>query len=201
MTPSDADIERAGVALRAGGVAILATDTVYGLVARADDARAIARIYDLKARPSELPLALLCATVEALLGALPQLERRTVRRLEALLPGPYTLVVPTTSGRFAALGGGDTVGVRVPALPRRAAAVATNVGPLASTSANRHGEPDPASLTAIDRELAGSVEAVVDDGPLPGTPSTVIDLTSEEPRVLREGAVSASTALAALPRI
>ena len=83
----------------------------------------------------------------------------------------------------------------MPALPRPALEVVTRVGAVAATSANRHGEPDPARVEDIPRELLDVCGAIVDAGELPGTPSTVIDLTGAEPVVLREGAVPAEEAL------
>ena len=115
----------------------------------------------------------------------------------ALLPGPYTLVLPNPARRFRWLTGTrpTTIGVRVPALPPAALEVVTRVGAVAATSANLHGEPDPARVEDMPRELLDVCGALVDAGELPGTPSTVIDLTGAEPVVLREGAVPAEEAL------
>jgi tRNA threonylcarbamoyl adenosine modification protein (Sua5/YciO/YrdC/YwlC family) len=190
----------AAEALAEGGVAIVATDTVYGLVALPSQPGAVARIYDLKERPRSMPLALLAADVEGLFAALPGLDRRARAAIEHVMPGPYTLVVTASGPLPAALGGGTagTVGVRVPVLPSCARALIARTGPLASTSANRHGAPDAASVDEIPDDLVSSVDAVLDDGRLPGTPSTVVELTGTQPRVLREGAVSSALALAAL---
>ena len=200
MTSRAGDVEQAVAALERGGVAILATDTVYGFVARADNQAAVARIYELKDRPRHVPLALLVADVETLLEALPSVEAGVRRAIASVLPGAYTLVVHAAGSRYESLGSGDppTLGVRVPVLPPAARAVVSRAGPLASTSANLHGEPDAACLAEIPAALLDSVDAVVDDGVLPGTPSSVIDLSGPQPRVLREGAVAAEAALAAV---
>jgi tRNA A37 threonylcarbamoyladenosine synthetase subunit TsaC/SUA5/YrdC len=95
--------------------------------------------------------------------------------LEKYLPGPYTLVL-------------GNVGVRVPNLPPRAAEVVRTVGVVAATSANPAGAPDPRRIEDIPEEIRAACGAVVDAGELPGVPSTVIDLTGAEPRVLRQGA-------------
>ena len=201
MTSPQAQVERAVAALAAGGVAIVGTDTVYGLVAPAGDAAAIARIYALKDRPPSLPLALLAADVKTLLELLPELDSAARRAISAVLPGPYTLVVPQP-GRFETLraGASGSLGVRVPRLPANARSVLARTGPVASTSANRHGDPDPAAIADIPDALAAAVDAVVDDGALPGTASTVVDLTGAKPRVLREGAVPERVAIEALGR-
>ncbi|MGI9658161.1 MAG: L-threonylcarbamoyladenylate synthase [Gaiellaceae bacterium] len=201
MSGTDPSVERAVDALRAGGVAIIATDTVYGLVARASDATATARIYELKQRPASMPLAVLMHDVEALLSALGELDERTRRAITATLPGAYTLVIPAPESRFASLATEAGLGVRVPHLSKRANAVAEAVGPLASTSANSHGGADAARVADVPQRVRAGVDAILDDGRLPGTPSTVVDLTGREPRVLREGAIPSAVAISALESI
>ena len=172
-------------ALRAGEVVILPTDTVYGIAALPEHA---ARLADLKGRAREQPLALLAASVDALLEALPGLPEDVLR---ALLPGAYTLVLPDPRGP-------GTVGVRVPDLPEEAGRVVAAVGVVAATSANEHGGPDPRTVADIPLRVREGAAAIVDAGPLPGTPSTVLDLTGPEPRVLREGLIPAAEALSTI---
>jgi L-threonylcarbamoyladenylate synthase len=181
-------------ALRAGEPVVLPTDTVYGLAADASRAEPVRRLAELKGRPEGMPIALLAAELDALLALVPELPERQVR---ALLPGPFTLVVPNPARRFPWLSGErpDTIGVRVPELPPVAHAIVAEVGAVAATSANLHGGADPRSVDELEPELRAAVAAIVDAGPLPGTPSTVIDLTGAEPVVLREGAVPAAEAL------
>ena len=185
-------------AIRAGRPVVLPTDTVYGLCGdpgREAVAREVAR---LKGRAERQPIALLAGAVDALLERVPELDRRP---LDALLPGPYTLVLPNPQRRYPWLTGGSaTIGVRVPDLPPSAADVLHAVGAVFATSANVHGGPDPAQVEDIPEEILRAAAAVVDAGALPGTPSTVIDLTGPEPRVLREGAVLAPEALAKIAR-
>ncbi len=154
---------------------------------------------ELKGRPEAHPTALLAADFELILDAVPELRGRAAVRARALLPGPYTLVLPNPARRFRWLCGAspEAIGIRVPDLPPDARAVVDRVGAVAATSANRHGEPDPARIEDIPAEIR-SQAVVVDAGELPGTPSTVLDLTGPEPAVLREGAGPAAEALARL---
>jgi tRNA threonylcarbamoyl adenosine modification protein (Sua5/YciO/YrdC/YwlC family) len=161
--------EQAVAALRAGGAVILPTDTVYGLCALPAHEDVL---FDLKGRDRSKPVALLAADTDSLLAAAPGLDRSV---LERYLPGPFTLVF------------GD-LGVRVPNLPPAAAAVVREVGVVAATSANLAGGPDPRRVDEVPETIRAACGAIVDAGELPGVPSTVVDLTGEEPRILRQGA-------------
>jgi L-threonylcarbamoyladenylate synthase len=162
-------IDEAVAALRAGRAVILPTDTVYGLCALPGHEEVL---YQLKGRDRSKPVALLAADVEALVQAAPTLDPSV---LERYLPGPYTLVF-------------REIGVRVPDLPAAAAEVVRAVGVVAATSANLAGGPEPRRIEDIPEEIRGACGAIVDAGQLPGIPSTVLDLTGAEPRVIREGA-------------
>jgi L-threonylcarbamoyladenylate synthase len=162
-------IEEAVAALRAGRAVILPTDTVYGLCALPGQEEVL---YELKGRDLSKPVALLAADVDALLAAVPSLDRSL---LERYLPGPYTLVF-------------EGAGVRVPILPPSAASVLRDVGVVAATSANVSGGPDPRRVSDVPEQIRAACGAIVDAGELPGVPSTVLDLTGREPRVLRQGA-------------
>lgn len=161
--------EEAVAALRAGRAVILPTDTVYGLCALPEHEEVL---YELKGRDRSKPVALLAADVDALGAAVPGLDRAV---LERYLPGPFTLVL-------------GAVGVRVPDLPPSAAAVVREVGVVAATSANLAGGADPRRVEDVPEQIRDACGAIVDAGELPGVPSTVIDLTSGEPRILRQGA-------------
>jgi L-threonylcarbamoyladenylate synthase len=191
-------MERLIAELYAGRTVLLPTDTVYGLVARPSEA-AVATLYELKGRRPEQPTALLAASVEQLLEAIPELDEELLR---ALLPGPFTLVVPNPERRYRWLAGAnpDTIGVRVPDLPPPARDVIATVGPVAGTSANDPGGPDPRTLDQVPARIRDAC-ASIDVGPVPGTPSTVVDLTGPEPRILREGAIGTKEALALLNRV
>jgi L-threonylcarbamoyladenylate synthase len=162
-------MNEAVAALRAGRAVILPTDTVYGLCALPEYEDVL---YELKGRDRTKPVALLAAEVDALLAAVPGLDRSL---LERYLPGAYTLVV-------------GVVGVRVPVLPPAAAAVVREVGVVAATSANLSGGADPRRVADVPQQIRAACGAIVDAGELPGVPSTVIDLTGDEPRILRQGA-------------
>jgi L-threonylcarbamoyladenylate synthase len=180
-------IDRTVEAIRAGLPVILPTDTVYGLCTTASFAEAVERLYRLKGRPGTQPTAILARSVEALLEHVPELPERPVR---ALLPGPYTLVLPNPARRFPWLNGTrpETIGVRVPELRGDAAEVLRRAGPVVATSANLAGGPDPWRLDEVPHELREAAAAEIDGGELPGVASTVVDFTGEEPKVLREGA-------------
>ena len=194
----DAQVQAAIDALRAGEPVILPTDTVYGLVAAAEGAGPTERLYALKGRGAGQPSALMTADLETLLACIPELRGRDEAVARALLPGPYTLVLSNPAGRYRWLTGPSpaAIGVRVPDLAPVAARVLRSVGAVASTSANAPGGPDPRSVDEIPAALRAGAGAVVDGGVLPGAPSTVLDFTAAEPRVLREGAASSAEALA-----
>jgi L-threonylcarbamoyladenylate synthase len=189
--------DRAVAALRAARPVILPTDTVYGLCASPYSEEPVRRAYELKGRDPMQPSALLAADVDMLFECIPELRSRLGPLLRALLPGPVTLIVPNPARRYRWLTGStpDAIGVRVPGLPPPAAAVLSRVGAVMATSANLPGEPDPRSLDEVPDEIVDGCAAVVDAGELPGTPSTLVDLTGDEPRVLREGALPAHEAL------
>ena len=184
----------AAEAIRAGRPVVLPTDTVYGLCADPENEDAAREVARLKGREERQPIALLAVDVDRLLERVPELDRRL---LDGLLPGPYTLILPNPARRYPWLTGeSETIGVRVPELPAAAAEVLAEVGAVLATSANEHGGPDPRRLEDVPEEILTACGALVDAGELPGTPSTVLDLTGPEPKVVREGAIPAAEALA-----
>lgn len=178
--------------IETGELVVIPTDTVYGLACRPDREHAVRALYSLKGRSPELPIALVAASMEPLRELVPELTARALPR------GPFTFVLPNPAQRLSWLSGSrpETIGVRVPEVRGPAAALLARVGVVAATSANLHGDPDPRRLDEVPAEILARVAAALDGGELPGTPSTVIDLTGLEPRVLREGAVPAVEALA-----
>jgi L-threonylcarbamoyladenylate synthase len=202
-----ADAQRLQRCLESGGVAVFPSDTVYGVCCDAEDETAARRMYALKGRSRTRASAVMFFTLERALGALADLEDAERRVLEALLPGPVTLLLANRAGRFAPACREDpaTLGLRVPRLPENLAALADVRRPLMQTSANLSGEPDARSLAEVPRKLLDRVDEVLDGGDLPGVPSTVIDLREFGSGrcwyLLREGALpktAVEKALAAL---
>jgi L-threonylcarbamoyladenylate synthase len=183
-------------AIRAGKPVILPMDTVYGLCASVYTPDPALRVYRLKGRPETQPTALVASDVEMLLECVPELRGRAGRIARALLPGPFTLIMPNPARRYRWITGTnyEAIGVRVPDLEGPGREVLARVGAVVATSANRPGEPDPRRLEDVPEEIRAGCAAIVDGGELPGTPSTVIDFTGPEPHVVREGAVPAAQA-------
>jgi L-threonylcarbamoyladenylate synthase len=184
-------VDVAVAAIRAGKVVVLPADTVYGLVADGYREAPVRLLYRIKQRPEGMPSALMAGDLDVVLDAVPELRGRAAVTARALLPGPYTLVLPNPARRFRWLCGTrpDAIGVRVPALSESAAAVLRRVGAVASTSANLHGGGEARRLDDVPARIREQAGAEIDGGELPGVPSTVVDLTEPEPRILREGAV------------
>lgn len=191
LTADAAGIERASRLLKAGEVIAFPTDTVYGLAALASDGRAVRRVFELKGRSFGRPLILMVAE-PARLERWAELDNRARACMEAWWPGPLTLVLPARPGAGPPLtssGRPRTIAARIPD-HAVAAALLREVGEaLATTSANRSGEPP--ARTALEAASVRGVDAVVDGGRAPGgVPSTLLDLTGPEPRILRPGPIS-----------
>jgi L-threonylcarbamoyladenylate synthase len=197
-TPAAEALEQAAAVLERGGLLVYPTETLYAVGARALDPAAGARVRDAKGRADDMPLPLIAADLEqarALGGAWPEEAARLAARF---WPGPLTLVLPAARGLpVQVTAGGGTVAVRVPgrALPRRLCQAA---GPLISTSANRSGEPPATRCADALASLGSAVELALDGGPCAGAPSTIVDLSSGVPRILREGAIPRAEVLAVL---
>ena len=190
-------------ALRAGKLALVPTDTVYGLAANPDHERSVERLYRAKWRDARQPTALVASDLDVLFEYLPELRGRAGRIARALLPGPYTLVLPNPGRRYRWLTGAtpEAIGVRVPDVSGVAADLLERVGAYAASSANARGGADPCSLEDVPDEIRAYAAAELDGGTLPGTPSTVLDFTGRDPRVLREGAASSDDALRLVARV
>jgi L-threonylcarbamoyladenylate synthase len=186
------DIETAATALRAGGLVILPTETVYGLAADAANPLAVAAVYAAKGRPAFNPLIAHVSDV-AMARRVARFNAQAEVLAARFWPGPLTLVLPV--GDEAAVcdlarGGLDTVAVRSPAHPLAQALLAAFGGPLVAPSANRSGRPSPTTLADALEETGGHVQAALDGGPCPiGLESTVVALL-DRPRLLRPGSVT-----------
>jgi L-threonylcarbamoyladenylate synthase len=190
-------IDDAVAAISSGQPVVLPFDTVYGLAADPYHDESTRRLYRLKGRDEAKPSALVACDVDHLLECVPELRGRSAMIARALLPGAFTLILPNPAGRFRWLTGPtpDAIGVRVPDVVGPAAHVLARVGAVVATSANHPGGPDPASLEDVPRDILDGAAATVDAGRLQGSPSTVIDFTGTEPRILRAGAASPEEAL------
>jgi L-threonylcarbamoyladenylate synthase len=191
------DAERLRACVAGGGVAVFPSDTVYGLCCDPEDESAAQRLYELKGRPTRRPAAVMFFALEPALRALPDLTEAERAALQALLPGPVTLLLENRSGRFLAACRRDpaTLGLRVPWLPEDLHELCSIEQPVMQTSANLSGQPDARTLAEVPGRLRDGADVVLDGGTLPGMPSTVVDLREYEQsgrwHVLREGALAA----------
>jgi L-threonylcarbamoyladenylate synthase len=187
-----------------GGVALFPADTVYGLATEPDSREGVDRLYRLKGRAADTPAAVMFFDLTLALAALPELAPRTREAVERLLPGALTLLLPNPARRFPLACGPEPkrLGLRVPLLEGDLAPLAGVSWPVLQSSANRSGGPDAARLADVDEELRAGVDLILDGGELPGTPSTVVDLTEYEKdgswEVVREGAVPLEAVLRCL---
>jgi L-threonylcarbamoyladenylate synthase len=188
-------VARACAALDRGGLLIYPTDTLYALGARATDLAALLEIRDLKGRADDKPLPVIVADVDAvrrLAHASPMAERIA----RTLWPGPITLVLAARADLPGALTAGEaTVAVRVPAA--RLARELARGGPLVATSANLAGEPAPTTCAAAVAAVGSGVALALDAGEGGAVASTIVDVTGEQPLLLRQGAVPWTAVLAA----
>lgn len=201
LLPDDASGRAAAVAvLKAGGIVAMPTDTVYGVGVALSAPDGLPRLFAAKDRPLDKAIVLLVADVEqaATVGVLTPAARALAERF---WPGGLTLVLAQAPGaRLPAVltGGAATIGVRIPdhECPR---ALARELGPLPVTSANASGQPAANNAVDVMAQLGERVELVLDDGPARGgVPSTVVDCSGGEPRVLRAGAIDVGVIAQAL---
>lgn len=196
MTPEDAEVLSRCMAVE--GVALFPADTVYGLACEPDSKEGFRRLYALKGRAPERPSAVMFFSLDLALEAVgAELGPATRRAVARLLPGPFTLVLPNPTRRYPLACGPEPerLGLRVPALTGELAPLAAVTWPVVQSSANRTGGPEARRLADVDPRIRRGVDVQLDGGELPGTPSTVVDLTAFERdgtfSVLREGAVAA----------
>jgi len=193
--PSHSDaaaLATAVAALRAGGLVLLPTETVYGLAADAADPRAVAAVYEAKGRPSFNPLIAHVADLAAA-RRIGRFDPRAERLAQAFWPGPLTLVLPVADDRAVcdlARAGLDTVALRAPAHPLARRLLGAFGGPVVAPSANRSGRPSPTTYADAMEETGAAAAAALDGGACAvGLESTVVALL-DEARLLRPGAVT-----------
>jgi L-threonylcarbamoyladenylate synthase len=193
VRPADdpAAIDEAASILRRGGLVAFPTETVYGLGADAFNPRAVARVFEVKARPSFDPLIVHLATAGELARVSPTDDPRVAALAARFWPGPLTLVLPRRPEVPDLVTAGlDTVGVRVPAHPAALRLIAAAGTPVAAPSANPFGYVSPTTAAHVAELLGPAVDLVLDGGPCRvGVESTILSLAGETPVVLRPGGV------------
>ena len=199
--------------LRAGELVALPFETVYGLAGDATNPEALRAIFRAKGRPADHPLIVHLASAEQLPDWAAAVPEAAWRLASAFWPGPLTLVLPAARTVSPLVTGGQTtVALRVPAHPVPQAVLLQLGRALAAPSANPFGQISPTTAAHVRSHLAGKIAAVVDGGPCAvGIESTIVDLSSEHPRILRPGAITAEmlaaylslsdTVAAAAPRV
>jgi len=196
-----AAVRQAADQLRAGEVVALPTETVYGLAANALDPRAVAKIYALKGRPAHNPIIIHVDGLEMVRRCVQVWPDTAARLAGAFWPGPLTMVLPRTAAiPDAVTAGGDTVGVRWPQHPFMREVIRTCGFPLAAPSANLSNQLSPTNAEHVRRQLGDRLRLIVDGGDANvGIESTVLDLTTQPPRVLRPGMIHEESLAAVLP--
>lgn len=183
LPPKESD--EVAMALRAGGVVILPTDTIYGLHVTATDPNAVARLFSIKARLERKPFVVLCDTLARLSALGVSINRPQREFLASVWPAPLTVILPLLAP-IAASAGVRSLAIRIPALDGLRGLIA-RTGPLASTSVNRSGDPPVQDMEDLSPSFLAGVAGVVDAGRIEGRPSTVLDFTGPVPRVVRQG--------------
>ncbi|HSB03285.1 MAG TPA: L-threonylcarbamoyladenylate synthase [Anaerolineales bacterium] len=198
---SSATIPRAHEVLQSGGLVAFPTDTVYGVGALAFDEQAVASVYAAKDRPAEKAIPILIGDaddLEKVAIEIPDIARKLASRF---WPGPLTLLVPKRLDLPESVSTTATVGVRVPD-HEVARALLRAAGPLAVTSANISGGRSPATAQEVYEQLGGRIPLIIDGGRAPGgVPSTLVDCTIPELKILREGPISGEELPSALSNL
>jgi L-threonylcarbamoyladenylate synthase len=193
VTPEDVVTFERCIAV--GGVALFPADTVYGLATEPESREGVARLYRIKGRRPDRPAAVMFFDLDLALSALPELGEKTQAALGRLLPGGLTAVLANPARRYPLACGPtpERLGLRVPLLTGPLAPLAGARWPVLQSSANPSGGAEARTLAQVDPSIRARVDMQLDGGTLPGTPSTVVDLSRYEHSgdydVLREGAV------------
>jgi L-threonylcarbamoyladenylate synthase len=184
--------------LRAGGLVVFPTDTVYGVGALAFDEKAVESIYAAKERPVEKAIPVLIGETADLEKVAEEIPMFAIRLIARFWPGPLTVLVPKKPSLPAVVSATSTVGVRVPD-HQVARALLRLAGPMAVTSANISSQPSPTTAEDVHEQLGGRIALIIDGGRTPGgIPSTLVDCTTNEIQILREGPISKEQLLNAI---
>lgn len=189
-------VEEGARIIRNGGLVVFPTETVYGLGANAFDEKAVQSIFKAKGRPQDNPLIVHISSLQQVKDVAVDVPDAFYRLAERFMPGPLTVILKKSDKiPFAVTAGGDTVGVRMPDNVYARQLIAESF-PLAAPSANRSKHISPTTAQHVFEDLDGEVELILDDGPCRvGIESTVLDMTSDVPTILRPGAVTADMLL------
>jgi L-threonylcarbamoyladenylate synthase len=183
--PTSLQINEIASMMRAGKVALLPTDTIYGLHTCALSEEGVQRITKMKGREDTKPFLVIAGSLDQLAEIGIDAPVEVLRALDSIWPAPLTAILPLRQP-IPASRGASTLGVRIPALDWLRE-LALRGGPLVSTSANRSGEPPATSPETVARDLQKQLDAIIDGGVRDGKPSAILDLTGTEPRFIREG--------------
>lgn len=201
-SPSSDNIARAADLLRAGALVALPTETVYGLGADAANPEAVRQIYAAKGRPADHPLIVHLADAEQLPDWAGEIPREAIALARAFWPGPLTMILkkdPEVNDLVS--GGQDTIGLRVPDHPVALALLRAFNGGIAAPSANRFGRISPTTAAHVHEELGESVAMILDGGACEvGIESTILDLSRNEPVILRPGMIGRDAIAAVIGR-
>lgn len=195
-----AAVDRAADRLNAGEVVALPTETVYGLAANALSAESVGQIYAIKGRPSHNPIIVHVADLEMAKRCVSDWPDSAARLARSFWPGPLTMVLPRSQLiPDIVTAGGDTVGVRLPGHPFIREVIRKCGFPLAAPSANRSNEISPTNAEHVRRSLGARLTLIIDGGQSQvGIESTVVDLTSSRPRILRPGMIHEESIVASV---
>ncbi|MFN2562843.1 MAG: L-threonylcarbamoyladenylate synthase [Jatrophihabitans sp.] len=195
-------IRSAAFAVSNGELVVLPTDTVYGLGADAFDSTAVADLLRVKGRGRDMPVPVLVGSWTTIDGLVSVVDSRTRDLIEAFWPGGLTLVVNHAPSLSWDLGdSGGTVAVRMPLHPV-AIELLEETGPMAVSSANRHGQPAAQTAAEARAQLGDDVAVYLEDGQVRGgVASTIVDVTGGRPQILRLGALDADTLREVVPDI
>lgn len=187
-TPQLRHLERIAEVLQRDGVIAYPTDTLFGLGCLASRKKAVDRILQIKGRDPKKPMSILCADMEMLCRYTRHLDTPTFRLLKQMLPGPYTALLPASREVPRYLQNKQVVGLRIPDHPFCLSLTRLLGEPIITTSANLSGQPTLNTAWELEEELGHALDLVVDCGQPLGVGSTIVDLTGEEPVLVREGA-------------
>ena len=189
---SKKDIEEAAQILKAGGLVAFPTETVYGLGGNGLDKEAARKIYAAKGRPSDNPLILHVSKMEEVYPLVENVPEKAKRLMESFWPGPLTLILKKSKiVPLESTGGLDTVAIRCPDNALTLELIERAGLPVAGPSANLSGSPSPTEASHVYHDLSGRIEGILDDGAVGiGVESTILDMSTDRPTLLRPGAIT-----------